>query len=103
MKTNGKLRFRHVATDAENSCLGFDRSVKGSRRRDGLAYPHTTTTYLHRIRQKQPKLLPFGTSPAYDMVMSKNLTTMKLLFIKTHTRFVGADLKGNTRGEINTF
>lgn len=27
-------------------------------------------TYFKRIRQKQPKLLPFGTSPAYDIVMS---------------------------------
>lgn len=26
-------------------------------------------TYFHNIRQKHPKLLPFGTSPAYDTVI----------------------------------
>lgn len=30
-------------------------------------------TYFHRIRQKQPKLLPFGTSPAYDTVILHKL------------------------------
>lgn len=30
---------------------------------------HKEITYFKRILQKQPKLLPFGTSPAYDIVM----------------------------------
>lgn len=44
---------------APNSCSAPD-----------LLVPLPPKTYLHRILQKHPKLLPLGTSPAYDIVMS---------------------------------
>lgn len=100
-----RRRFRHAKLSIlhPNSCFACDRPSDPVYRpvRHRLPLPsHKEITYFKRILQKQPKLLPFGTSPAYDIVM---LNTLKYLYLFIHTRFVGASLKRDTRGKLNTF
>lgn len=64
--TRGRVQWTRA-----NSCSGCDRGTGSpSDQPPSTSLAPPLATYFKRIRQKQPKLLPFGTSPAYDIVMS---------------------------------
>lgn len=68
--------FRHKGTRrtgiARNSCFtsicGTGAVADGTAEKVSVS-TNIIETYLQRILQKHPKLLPLGTSPAYDIVM----------------------------------
>lgn len=77
-------RFRHAKLSIfhPNSCLPAIDVYRPVRHRLPLPL-HKEITYFKRILQKQPKLLPFGTSPAYDIVMLNTLNYN--IYLYTHT------------------
>lgn len=79
-----------VQTNAENSCLGFDRPIRGkcrsSVRRDGIAAHRHTYNLLAKDPPETTETAAIWnfTGVRYGHIEC-NLTTMNLIFMYTHT------------------